>query len=243
MAIACPNFEALKDLHNSANNLLYSPMIQQGLVHDRQEKWVHQVSEASLRMLDVCGISKDLLLMVKERLRDLQSLLRRVSSDQEADIDNKMGAYNCYRKKLKQETLKCLNSFKGIKKNKSSMCICTAQPLLESSPIYMDHNLRVVVDVLRQVRVTAVSIVETLLSLISIPWLDRKSATSTTKSIFIKAKFMLYDICDATALQSASKRLDAVEIAIQDLEAELDCMFRRLIHTRVALLNILTTTN
>ncbi|BFG17540.1 hypothetical protein CerSpe_038140 [Prunus speciosa] len=165
-----------------------------------------------------------------------------------------MGAYNCYRKKLKQETLKCLNSFKGINKNKSSMCICTSQPLLESSPIYMDHNLRVVVDVLRQVRVTAVSIVETLLSLISIPWLDRKSATTTTKSIFIKAKFMrprwswgnrqrVYDICDATALQSASKRLDAVEIAIQDLEAELDCMFRRLIHTRVALLNILTTTS
>lgn len=255
MAIACPNFEALKDLHNSVNNLLYSPMIQQALVHDRQEKWVHQVSEASLRMLDVCGISKDVLLMVKEHLHDLQSMLRRVSSDQEADIDNKMGAYNCYRKKLRQETLKCLNSFKRIKKNKSSrtMCICTSQPLLESSPIYMDHNLRVVVDVLRQVRVTAVSIVETLLSLISIPWLDRKSAT-TTKSIFIKATFRLpswswgnrqrvYDICDATALQSASKRLDAVEIAIQDLEAELDCMFRRLIHTRVALLNILTTTN
>ncbi|XP_021810252.1 uncharacterized protein LOC110753624 [Prunus avium] len=254
MAIACPNFEALKDLHNSANNLLYSPMIQQALVHDRQEKWVHQVSEASLRMLDVCGISKDVLLMVKEHLQDLQYMLRRVSSDQEADIDNKMGAYNCYRKKLKQETLKCLNSFKGIKKNKSSMCICTSQPLLESSPIYMDHNLRVVVDVLRQVRVTAVSIVETLLSLISIPWLDRKSATNTTKSKFIKAKFMrprwswrnrqrVYGICDATALQSASKRLDAVEIAIQDLESELDCMFRRLIHTRVALLNILTTTS
>lgn len=47
-------------------------------------------------------------------------------------------------------------------------------------------------------------------------------------------------MCDVMALQSANKRLEAVEIAIEDLEAELDCMFRRLIQTRVSLLNILT---
>lgn len=188
------------------------------------------MSEASLRMLDVCGISKGVLLVVKEHLQDLQSMLHRGSSSGEADKCNKIAAYNCYRKKLKKETLKCLKSLKGIR-NKSNT---------NSSQVYMDYNLMVVVDVLSQVRVTSVSIVETLLSLISVPWLEQKSSASfrfMSKFMRVSGRQRVYD---ATALQSANKRLDAVEIAIQDLEAELDCMFRRLIDTRVALLNILT---
>ncbi|KAJ0086684.1 hypothetical protein Patl1_09430 [Pistacia atlantica] len=99
------NFNALRDLHNSANDLLHSPVIQKALVHHRQEKWVNEVSEASLRMLEVCGISKDVLLLVKEHLQDLQSTLRRVIIG-ESDISAKIAAYNRYRKKLKKQTLK-----------------------------------------------------------------------------------------------------------------------------------------
>ncbi|KAL6207617.1 hypothetical protein ACLB2K_018574 [Fragaria x ananassa] len=240
--MAGPNFEALRNLHNSANDLLHSPIIQQALVRNSQEKWVHEVSEASLRLLDVCSISKDVLLLVKEHLQDLQFTLRRVNSSGEEDIGSKMTAYNFYRDKLKKETLKCLNSLKGrrraMKKNASIVS-------LELCPI--DQNLTLVVDVLRQVRVTTVSIVETLLSLISIPWLDGKSTSrSSTASFRFMSMLMcgrsqkVHDLCDATALQSANARLDAVEIAIEDLQVELECMFRRLIDTRVALLNILT---
>lgn len=239
--MAGPNFEALRILHNSANELLHSPMIQQALVQHSQEKWVHEVSEASLILLEVCSISKDVVLLVKEHLQDLQFTLRRVTSSGEEDIGSKIIAYNFYRNKLKKETLKCLNSLKGRHpiKNKSSNFSSELCPI--------DHNLTLVVDVLRQVRVTTVSIVETLLSLISIPWLDQKpTSTSRTAAFKFMSKFMrargrrVHDLCDATAIHSANKRLDAVEIAIQDLQVELECMFRRLIHTRVALLNILT---
>lgn len=47
-------------------------------------------------------------------------------------------------------------------------------------------------------------------------------------------------VWDRAALQRADNRLEAVEIMIEDLELELECMFRRLIQTRVSLLNILT---
>lgn len=63
----------------------------------------------------------------------------------------------------------------------------------------------VVVDVLKEVRVMVISIVESLLSLISMPWLDRKSAKGS-----FTAKFMgssggsLYDIWDEEEVQSAS---------------------------------------
>ena len=95
---------------------------------------------------------------------------------------------------------------------------------------------------LREVRVTAITIVESLLSLVSIPWLEQGSS----KGSLIRSTFLLstgqrlYDFFDETALHSANKRLEAIEIAVEDLEVELECMFRRLIQTRVLLLNILT---
>lgn len=227
------NFNALRDMHNSANDLLHSPGIQQALIHHGLEKWVNQVSEASLTMLDVCGISKDVLLLVKEHLQDLQFTLRRVSKSADSDIGDKIAAYNRYRKKLKKETFKCLHSLKAMKVKS----VITSGMETTAG----DHNLRVVVDVLREVRVTAISAVESLLSLISIPWLDRKSSKGSFPSMFMRSSSQdLYDFCDEMAVQSANKRLEAVEIAIEDLEVELECIFRRLIQTRVSLLNILT---
>lgn len=49
-----------------------------------------------------------------------------------------------------------------------------------------------------------------------------------------------WENCDTSMLQEASKRMQAVEMAIDDLEEELNCIFKRLIQTRVSLLNILT---
>lgn len=221
-------------MHNTANDLLhmYSPMVQHALVDRRQEKWVSEVSEASLRMLDVCGISKDVLLLVKQHLQDLQVRLRRLG---ESDMGDKITAYNSCRKKLKKETVKCLNSLKGTK---------IKSIISEITPV--DHNLTVVVDVLREVRVTTMSTVESLLSLIAIPWLDGKSIRSKGTSFASKLMGVRTSSCQTSSNlyvcenQSAEKRLEAVETTIEYLEVELECMFRRLIQTRVALLNILT---
>lgn len=237
------NFEALRNLQNSANDLLHSPIIQRALIDHRQEKWVHEVSEASLRMLDVCGVSKDVLLLVKQHLQDLQFTLRRVSIGEFSDVERKIAAHNCHRKKLKKETLKCLNSLKGMK-GKSIISDPNKAPVDQ-------YNLMVAVDVLREVRVTNISIVESLLSLIAKPWLDHHKSATNKGSINININILgskfkhvsgqsLYDIGDAMELQSANKRLKAVEITIECVGVELECIFRRLIHTRVALLNILT---
>ncbi|KAL2339394.1 hypothetical protein Fmac_007334 [Flemingia macrophylla] len=223
------DFVALKVLHNSANTLLHSPLVQQALVHEKEEKWVNDVSESSMRMLEVCGISKDVLLRVKEHLQELQFTLRRASIG-DPGIEEKITAYNCYRKKLKKETLKCLKWLKGMKSQTVTM---------HHHPSMNGQKLVLVVDVLREVRMTSICIVESLLSLVSSPWLDSKSGkrSFTSKLLHSSDDVIIYD---AMVLQSANKRLAGVRMAIEDLEVELDCMFRRLIHTRVLLLNILT---
>ncbi|CAL5207904.1 unnamed protein product [Lathyrus oleraceus] len=225
------DFDALKDMQNSANDLLHSPIVQQELVNQREEKWVNYVSESSLRILEVCGMSKDVLLFVKEHLQELQFTLRRASIGEEG-IEEKITSHNCYRKKLKKETLKCLKWLKGVKSK-----------TLTLHPPMKEQKLTLVVDVLREVRMTSISIVESLLSLISTPWLKSKhSGKRSFASKFVRGSLQNSDddIFDTMMLQSAKKRLAGVQIAIEDLEVELECMFRRLIHTRVLLLNILT---
>ncbi|KAG2698199.1 hypothetical protein I3760_07G139200 [Carya illinoinensis] len=234
--MARPNFHALGVLHNSSDGqLVHSPCsVRRALLHQRQEQRVHKVSEASLRMLDACGTAQDVLSLVKEQLKDLQFTFGRGRIG-EPEIGNKIAAYNLGRKMLKIETLNRLNSLKGMKiKGMRNKCI---NPHLSS----IDDNLKGVVNVLKEVRMTAISIMEVLLSLISISWLDHKSAKWSFASRLVRFNsHRLNIICDLMALQDTNKRLEAVEIAIEDLEVELECMFRRLIQIRVSLLNILT---
>ncbi|XP_010242843.1 PREDICTED: uncharacterized protein LOC104587087 [Nelumbo nucifera] len=240
------NFEALRSLHDSANDLLQSPVTQQALVHHRDEKWIHEVTEGSLRMLDVCSITRDVLLLVKEHLQDLHSTLRRRSA-REPDLDDKIGAYNFCRKKMKKEMIKCLQALKKMNK-------CGSLPLSE-----MDQNLVAVVGILRQVRVTTISIVESILSFMSrsnrnsfIPRCLRARRVGSAVVEENEVERVNTALCalhgntwrdektDAIGVQTANKRLEALELAIEDLEFELECMFRRLIRTRVSLLNILS---
>ncbi|XP_016474874.2 uncharacterized protein LOC107796595 [Nicotiana tabacum] len=230
--MALPNFDALKDLHDSANDMLnHSPV---EIAHQGQEKWTHEVSETSLRMLDVCGTTKDVLLLVKDHVHDLKSTFRRNSVGENATAENKFAPYYCHRKKLKKEMLKRLHSLKGMKNNK---CIDFSSSSLDNK-----NNLMVVVNVLREVRVATISILESLMSLMSMP----SPNTRKTNKGYFGSKLMRvnslssWEKCDAMTLQCANKRLGAVEMAIEDLEGELECIIRRLIRTRVSLLNILT---
>ncbi|KAM3341565.1 hypothetical protein P3S68_026531 [Capsicum galapagoense] len=105
--MALPNFDALRDLHDSANDLLHSPMIKREIAHQGQEKWVHEVSETSLKMLEVFATTKDVLLLVKDHLHELKSTFRRISF---GDNNKFTVSFHCQRKKLKKEILKRLHS-------------------------------------------------------------------------------------------------------------------------------------
>ncbi|KAF8377733.1 hypothetical protein HHK36_031117 [Tetracentron sinense] len=239
--MSCPNFNALRDSRDSVNDLLRSPVTQKALVH---HQWVDEVSEACLRMLEACGTTRDVLLLAKEHLQDLQSALRRRNLGGQG-LEKKIGAYNLFRKKMRKEMVKCLGTLKGMRNRCATSHLST-----------MDHNLTVVVDVLKGVRVTTISIIESLLSI------SRPKQNATRR--FFMSKFMraseenvmnegevdkalctalhghnLWGKPDIVGLQAANKQLEALELAIEGLEVELECIFRRLIQTRVSLLNIL----
>lgn len=221
-----PNFDALRELHECANDRLHihSPIIQQALVHHHQEKWVQEISESALRILDVCSLTKDVLLLVKQHLQDLQSTIRRTSIG-ETGFESKLAAYDLFRKKLKKEMVKWLRSLKGTKKNK---------PMIISDQLsVVDHNLVAVGNVLGEVRETTISIVDSLQSLMSIPRPKSGSLALKLMRMSNGQNQNVYERYDA-------KTFEAVEMAIDDIGFELECIFRRLIQTRVSLLNILS---
>ncbi|KAG7646999.1 hypothetical protein ISN45_At01g020740 [Arabidopsis thaliana x Arabidopsis arenosa] len=221
------DLEGLRELQDCANYLLdHCPEARESLCQQGKENWIEQVSEASLIMLDVCNVSKDVMALVRHGLQDLQLTLRCNGSN----LSEKVAAYNRYRNKLKKETLKCLNSLKSIEGGGRGM--------MEMQSI--EQNLLFVAEVLKEVRRAVVTMVESLFSLVCVPWLERKPSIGSFSSIFTMQFCCFDDAWDEVAMRSASTRLEAAEITVEELEIELECIFRRLIQTRVSLLNILT---
>ncbi|XP_010459735.1 PREDICTED: uncharacterized protein LOC104740748 [Camelina sativa] len=227
--MALVDLEGLRELQDSANYLLdHCPEARESLFQQGKEKWIEQVSEASLIMLDVCNVSKDVMTLVRHSLRDLQLTLRCNG----ANLSEKIAAYNRYRNKLKKETLKCLNSLKSIEGG-------AGKGTMEMQSI--EQNLLFVAEVLQEVRRAIVTMVESLFSLVCLPCLERKPSKGSSLSSIFTMRFCCFDdVWDEVALQSAGTRLEASQIAVEELEIELGFIFRRLIQTRVSLLNILT---
>ncbi|ONI21629.1 hypothetical protein PRUPE_2G076800 [Prunus persica] len=67
----------LRDLHECVENFLLLPLTQQALAQECEDKWINELLDGSLRLLDVCGIIKDALLQTKECMHELQSIMHR----------------------------------------------------------------------------------------------------------------------------------------------------------------------
>lgn len=222
-------FESLRDLHDSVNNLLRAPDIKGVLSQqEHNKKWIQNISESTLKMLDSCGNTKDILSLVKGHIQQLQCTFHRASL---GESENKLSTYCFQRKEFRKQMLKRLKSLKQMK---------------NTTPL--DDNLIVVANVLNEVRETIVILLESIMLLMSMPNPNPKTSNMAKCNgvLSVKMKFTRlnslspWEDCDVQEIRSAVERLEAVESAMEDLEVELGCIFKRLMRTRVLLLNILT---
>ncbi|KAL0351660.1 UNVERIFIED_CONTAM: hypothetical protein Scaly_1554700 [Sesamum calycinum] len=72
----CANLDSLRDLHEDLNNLIQMPSVQQALSKGEGENWVNELLEESLRLVDLCGFSRDVKInkMVNKCIKNLRSL-------------------------------------------------------------------------------------------------------------------------------------------------------------------------
>lgn len=238
----------LEDLHESVEKLLLLPSIQEAFVRHCGEKWVDELLDGSLRLLDMCSSAKDALIHTKECVRELHSAIRRRS-----EMTNEVQKYLASRKVVKRAIQKALDTNKSIESKSNTT--------LNGS----DYDITAMVSLLKEVEAISVRLFESLLFLISGKKTKAKSSWSILSVMRSKREvcpevdaelneFSNMDnalssvTCQKTnkckdttqVFENVQKHLEKLDLGNQDLEQTTERLFRRLIKTRVSLLNILS---
>ncbi|XVE97650.1 hypothetical protein REPUB_Repub03eG0037100 [Reevesia pubescens] len=234
----------LQDLHDYIDMFLQLPLTQQALAQEQQWKWIEELLDGSLLILDVCSTAKDALLQTKECTKELQSNLRRRRGIE--GLANEVRKYLTSRKAVKIAICKALKNLKHMQTKLSTSCF--------------NKDSEAVISILREVEAVTISILESTLTFISVPEAESKLSRWPLVSKLMYQKRVIYEeeeqktneIANAEAtlrsfiksgnmkhVENVLNELQNSELCIQDLEEGLESLFRRLIKARVTVLNIL----
>ncbi|KAK2991953.1 hypothetical protein RJ640_027844 [Escallonia rubra] len=156
----CTGLSGMEELHKCMGDLLSLPLTQQALSVHQQEVSTKELLDESLRLLDICGITRDAMSQIKEHVRDLQSSLRRKKG--ELSIESSIVKFTSFRKKMKKDARRSIAVLKSMGYE------------MESSPVLdLDHHLGAVIRVLRAVSAVSISIFQSLLLFLSVPVLKK----------------------------------------------------------------------
>ncbi|KAM6541110.1 hypothetical protein CsatB_005557 [Cannabis sativa] len=234
----------LQELHDCVDNLLCLPLNQQALCKEQNQKCLDKILDGSLRVLDVCNTVKDVLSQTKEATQELESVMRRRSSA-EAELSSEIKKFLASRKVMK----------KALHKAMDKRC--------NFSPLNKDQETVEIVSVLREVESITLAIFQSLISFISGQNSQSKSNKWSLASVLKNSKkvcceevmesnkFASVDVAlsifvgqklkksDNKFVENVQNELKALELCIEDLEGGVESLYRRLIKTRVFMLNTL----
>ncbi|KAH0700098.1 hypothetical protein KY284_014313 [Solanum tuberosum] len=239
----------LAELYNCVQDLLESPMIQQALLKHQMGWLAEEALEASVGSIDLCSTTRELVLMMKEQVQDLQSALRRKVGD--SSIQSCFNAYISLRKKVKKDVAKSLKVVKQVENKIKSF-----------TKVDLDQSLSKLFAVLRQVSILTISVQSSQLYFLSSPASMAKisgwsliSKMLVTISMTCKGdektinevEYVDFALCsylhnndfkvDVSMIQ---RKLQILNTGLQAIEAGTEYLSRLLIRNRVCLLNILT---
>lgn len=94
----------LEKLYSCIDDLLNLPQTLQALSQSLNAKWLDDLLDKSVRLLDLCGIIRELVSQCEENVRDLQSSLRRRKGD--STRDDSVERFTSFSKKIKRDARK-----------------------------------------------------------------------------------------------------------------------------------------
>ncbi|KAL2468152.1 hypothetical protein Fot_51677 [Forsythia ovata] len=219
----CTNLASLRDLHEGINNLIHLPSIQQALV---DENWPSELLDVSLELVDICGIARDVILLTKESLEELELSLRR-----NRGIDTYMNS----RKKIEKMVKKCiknLKSFDQCSTNKDNL----ASMLKEAQAIGFSA-LKSALNIFASKQKTWSLVFKFTQSSSRIQSQTEEDCNS--QELYALNIQKLRKDMDVMNVENVMKQLKESQRTIQELEENLEAFFRSLVKTRVSLLNVL----
>ncbi|KAK7379730.1 hypothetical protein VNO78_34420 [Psophocarpus tetragonolobus] len=249
----CCGLSGLAELYKYIEDLLKLPLTQQALGQHQNEKWVSEMLDCPLGFLDLLGKTRDSILLMKGSVEELQSAIRRRRVG-DLDMESHLSTYWRVRRNMRKECTKSLLLLKQM----------DHESFGSSPPLDLSDHLSAVVRVLREASFITSSIFQSLVVLLSSPIFKLKPnkwafvSRLMQKGVFVynnhqenineleKVDFALNSLimenltkdAEAEKIQSAHGRLETLVVAIEKIENGLECLFKRLINTRVSFLNI-----
>ncbi|PNX95754.1 hypothetical protein L195_g018948 [Trifolium pratense] len=235
----------LEDLYISLEDLLNMTSTQKAISHNQGDKFVEELMDGSVKILDFCGITRDTMLQIKENVQTLHSSLRRRKGD--SCIETSVAEYKFFTKKMKKNVTKLITSLKHMESKFGA-----------SSLLNQDQEVVSVIRVLREVIVMNMSIFQSILSFL-VGSASKSKATKWMKvsklmhkrvisceegnelqCVEASLRTILSEGSNVAKMQATHEKCEALENAIEMIENGLENVFRRLVKTRVCLLNIVT---
>ncbi|KAJ0966899.1 hypothetical protein J5N97_023816 [Dioscorea zingiberensis] len=230
------SLSSLAVFYDCIEELLHLPSNQQALSHSKEKKWVEEELDASLRLVDLCGIIKDTLAVIKEHAQELQMVLRRKRSTK-AESNYIQSA-----KKARKDIKNCLKTLKKRDDKDSDRPILVSMMFMEARDV-------------------TISLFQSLASCVSPSSTQKNSRWSFVSKALNKKKVTCEEFEGANGLDlsfnsiyecisckdvdglremKAQDQLTAMVSSLEGLEMELESLYKRLIRNRVSLLNLLS---
>ncbi|KFK40093.1 hypothetical protein AALP_AA3G329700 [Arabis alpina] len=213
----CTRLDNIHELHESLDKLIGLPVTQQALSQEQNNKAVEQLLDGSLRILDLCNISKDALSQMKEGLMEIQSILRR----KRGDLSGEVKKYLASRKSLKKTCQKVQKPLKFAQEGES-------------------------LAVFREAEAITIALFDSLFSYMSRSKTCGKwslvSKLMNQKKVTCEAQTNEFTRIDSEFQSEKTLKMEDVQIlesCIQDLEDGLESLSKSLIKYRVSILNTL----
>ncbi|KAI5438643.1 hypothetical protein KIW84_024394 [Lathyrus oleraceus] len=232
----------LEDLYTSLEDFLNMASTQKAISRHQGENFVEELLDGSVKFLDVCGITRDTMLDIKENVEALHCSLRRRKGD--SSIESSGAEYNFFTKKMKKNVTKLITSLKQMESKFGA-----------STLLNQDQEVVSVIRVLREVILMNMSIFQSILSFLApkskaTKWLKmaklmhRRTSSCEEENlnelqcVDASLRTLLREGSDVVKMQVAHECFEALESATEGLEKGLESVFRRLVKTRVCLLNM-----
>lgn len=220
----------LEELYKCVNVLLNLPQTLQAFSQYRLGKMVEDLLDKSVRLLDLCGTTRELVLQYKENVRDLQSSLKRRKKDYSTITETSMTKFNSFSKKIKKEAKRLVGVLKQMDQETERSFV----------PKDADQDTVDMIKTLKEANAMRISMFQMFLSFLSVPLLKPKvSKWSLVSRLLVKNKGRLACEGDQEEKMDLENRLEPFEAHLDNFENGLEGIYRCMSRSRSSLLNIL----